>query len=720
MNFCKFVPLKLIPITQARHILAGIILFSVLCKGYSQPEALPCGTYKATGHFIKDAQQYRQNRAQLEAFTATFKDSSVSRETEIKIIPVVVHIMHNYGTENISDEQVYDALRILNEDFRRLNPDINEVIPAFAGITADVGFEFRLARKDPQGKCTNGITRTQTVLTFNADDNVKELISWPTNRYLNIWVVQNISFNAGGYSYLPGVSIASGVDGVIIINRQFGGIGTSSGANFAKRTLTHEVGHWFNLSHVWGDEDIGQTASCSGQGDFVGDTPKTIGTTNNGCNLAQNTCTNEIPDKVDNVQNYMDYSGCALMFTLGQKNRMIAAANSYISGRRNIWSDSNLVFTGVNNSPGVCTPIADFKASATQVCPGTSLTLSDKSYNATIDNTWTWSWSLPGANPATSDAQNPTIKYNSPGVYPITLTVSNSKGSGTLTRTEFVYVYTDNPSIKAPLTEGFESGSFPASTSNFNTNWRVDGAESSFVRTNASSSSGNYSLKYQNLDHPAGTVSSVISPSINFSDAKSPATITFRLAYARKNAESTDRLEVFISTDCGKTWQRRYQKSGANLATTNSLLKNAFTPNADQWRTETVQVGNLAGVSKGLIRFTFTDGDGNNLYIDDINIFGHVLGQEDFTLKDRLQIVPNPGAEEAVLGWDGIMLSGAEIFITDISGRLIGSRVITANASTSGGIQLAGICSNKPLPGVYIVTIQPLGSSQKTLRWIVP
>lgn len=701
-----------------RHFFAGFFFLITLPLVAQSELFLPCGINTATKRFIGDDSVYQRNRRDLENFTAVFAPDNSLREAA-KIIPVVVHIIHNYGAENISDEQVFDAMRIVNEDFRKLNADISQVVPAFSSVAADAGFEFRLARKDPQGKCTNGITRTLSVLTYNADDNVKGLISWPTNRYLNIWVVQNISFGAGGYAYLPGTSIAAGVDGIVVVNRQFGSIGTSSGINFAARTLTHEIGHWLNLLHVWGEEDIGTASNCIGLDDYVQDTPKTIGTVNISCNLSQNSCTNETPDKVDNVQNYMDYSACALMFTTGQKNRMVAASNSSVSGRNNVWSASNLAFTGVNNPAGVCTPIVDFRASTSMVCPDAPVSLSDRSYNATVDASWRWSWQMPGGTPATSDQRNTAVRYANPGVYPVTLTVTNSAGTATLTKSQFIYVNTDEPLIAAPVNEGFESGSFPNATSDFNKNWRFDGPTNSMARTTSAATSGTYSLKYQNLLQPERTEASLISPPLSFREASSPAQLTFKVAYARRNTESSDKLEVFISTDCGKTWSRRFSKTGANLATVNNTITAAFNPTATQWRSETVNISTLAGAAKAMIRFTVTDGNGNNLYLDDINILENIVGIEVNNNQNNYQIFPNPGKGDALLEWppEG-KPEPLSVGIYDISGRINGTLQLEKSAlKGANNIRLSDICGSMLSPGLYFVQIRTAGNTY-TVKWI--
>jgi len=193
-----------------------------------------CGTHKVMKKMLELHPQMQAEKQEFEQFAQDFNDDG---QRAIKVIPIVFHIIHTYGSENISREQVEDAVRILNEDYQLLNEDQSEVVSAFAGIKGNTQFEFRLARKDPNGNCTDGITRTFSQLTFNGNDNVKELISWPRNRYLNVWVVNDVVLDdgtqVGGYAYQPSNFISASVDGIIVTNQQFGSIGTSSSSNFA-------------------------------------------------------------------------------------------------------------------------------------------------------------------------------------------------------------------------------------------------------------------------------------------------------------------------------------------------------------------------------------------------------------------------------------------------------------------------------------------------------
>ena len=196
-------------------------------------------------------------RAEYQAFLQQVRET-VARDatpaTQARVlpdvtVPVVMHIIHTGGSNNISDAQVLDAMRIINLDFSKTNADTSQIASLFVSRIANVGFRFRLAKLDPSGNCTTGITRTYSTQTNIGDDAVKQLIVWDQSRYLNVWICENAN-GAGGYSILPCQGGPS--DGIVIRNAQFGSIGTSGGNNLSHRSLTHEIGHYFGLPHTWG------------------------------------------------------------------------------------------------------------------------------------------------------------------------------------------------------------------------------------------------------------------------------------------------------------------------------------------------------------------------------------------------------------------------------------------------------------------------------------
>ena len=204
----------------------------------------------------------------------------------VLVIPVVFHVLHMNGPENISDAQILDQMEVLNRDYNKLNADTIEVVSGFDTIIANVKLEFRLATKDFLGNCTNGIERIYTIETY-VGDNGSKLNQWPRERYLNVWTVANMENGVAGYSQYPSAVIdgqSALADGVIIRHNYIGRIGT--GAEFASRALTHEVGHYLDLAHPWGStNDPG--VECGDDG--VNDTPVTEGSDN--CqNLKDFTC----------------------------------------------------------------------------------------------------------------------------------------------------------------------------------------------------------------------------------------------------------------------------------------------------------------------------------------------------------------------------------------------------------------------------------------------
>lgn len=290
-----------------------IYLFFVasLCLSVSMDAQRNCGAMEYLNLQIQENPQRQQMLDQIEQHTQHFLRNP-DNQRAVVTIPVVFHVVYNNSTENISDAQINSQLQVLNDDFRRLNSDADGTWSQ----AADAEINFCLATVDPNGNATNGITRTSTTQTsFGTNDQVKFNSSggkdaWPASDYLNIWIC-DISGGILGYAQFPGGSAAT--DGVVNDYQYFGTTGTATAPFDLGRTLTHEVGHYLNLRHIWGD------GGCSVD-DFVSDTP-TSDAPNYGCTPTHVSC-----GSTDMVQNYMDYSddACMNLFTLGQKSRMQA------------------------------------------------------------------------------------------------------------------------------------------------------------------------------------------------------------------------------------------------------------------------------------------------------------------------------------------------------------------------------------------------------------
>jgi len=283
-----------------------------------------CHAHEKHLHFLEVNPAYRAAQEAIELQTQNYANRARTHRIEEStiVIPVVVHVIYSNSNENISTAQIQSQIDVLNADFRRLNGDRVNTPSTFAGVAADINIEFVLANTDPNGNPTSGITRKSSSRTsWGTNDEMKSasnggVNAWDTDKYLNMWVC-NIGGGILGYAQFPGGPAST--DGVVMSPQYFGSSAGGSGfylsAPFDKgRTTTHEVGHWLNLRHIWGD------GNCSAD-DFVSDTPN-AGAPNYGCPSHPSTSCSS----ADMFMNYMDYvdDNCMNMFTEGQKTRMRA------------------------------------------------------------------------------------------------------------------------------------------------------------------------------------------------------------------------------------------------------------------------------------------------------------------------------------------------------------------------------------------------------------
>lgn len=268
-----------------------------------------------------------QNNALIKQYSS---HSNLRSQALVYKIPVVVHVVYNTDAQYVSVEQVLTQIAVLNQDYRRTNSDTGLAPSVFKSIGADVEIEFALARQDPNGKPTNGITVTKTTqVSFNyTTDLIKSTAdggadAWDPTRYLNIWVC-NLSGGVLGYVPFP-MAVGSNNDGVTISYRAFGTIGNLNPYFNLGRTATHEVGHWLGLYHPWGRPD---SAGCTS--DEIDDTPVQPRETDyksDNCPVFpyvdnQGKCNNAPNGRM--FSNFMDYSrdACMNMFSIGQAARM--------------------------------------------------------------------------------------------------------------------------------------------------------------------------------------------------------------------------------------------------------------------------------------------------------------------------------------------------------------------------------------------------------------
>ncbi len=302
---------------------------SIFTKNVSaQSNNIPnkCSTVEVTEQEMQKHPELKSERAKYEKSVQEYllNNPSAQKSGNKRIIPVVFHVIHECGPENISRAQILDQIRVMNQDFSLTNPNFSQTPSAFVPLAADCQIEFRLATKDDLGNCTDGIVRVYSPKTNDAsnDNGVKSVSHWNSYKYLNVWVVKSIGALDGtsgvvlGYAQFPLGGLLS-TDGVVLRHDCTGSIGTAAANGRLGRTITHEVGHWLGLRHIWGDADCGS--------DGVDTTPIAFGP-NYGI------CWNDYPYNVTSCgrdpldtsgemfNNYMDYvdDQCMSMFTKGR------------------------------------------------------------------------------------------------------------------------------------------------------------------------------------------------------------------------------------------------------------------------------------------------------------------------------------------------------------------------------------------------------------------
>jgi Pregnancy-associated plasma protein-A/Secretion system C-terminal sorting domain/Bacterial pre-peptidase C-terminal domain/Fibronectin type III domain len=295
--------------------------FTLLCLFANAQRT--CGSAEHFQQQLQTDANFFIQHQNIEQHTLSYASNPPKKTRSVITIPVVVHVVYNTTLQNISDAQIQSQIVVLNADFRKLNTNFSSTPSVFQPMAADCEIQFAMAQQDPNGVASNGIERVSTTtVSFATNDAVKYAAqgganAWDRNKYLNIWVCK-LSSGVLGYAQYPGGAAAT--DGVVINYTAFGTTGTASQGAYNKgRTATHEIGHWLNLFHIWGDDG----GACSGS-DQVNDTPNQ-GAEHYGVPTFPQLSCNNGPDG-DMYMNYMDYSDdvAMTMFTTGQKTRMQA------------------------------------------------------------------------------------------------------------------------------------------------------------------------------------------------------------------------------------------------------------------------------------------------------------------------------------------------------------------------------------------------------------
>jgi PKD repeat protein len=425
---------------------------------------------------------------------------------------------------------------------------------------------------------------------------------------------------------------------------------------------------------------------------------------------------------IENVQNYMEYSYCSNMFTDGQRDRMRATLNSTVSGRNNLWSDVNHQQTGTAGFETTCGPQAGFYSLTSFACPGVGIQFKNNSTRATPTS---WAWSFEGGNPATSTDPNPVVSWDEPGPHNVTLTVGNDYGSNTLTKTAAVFIGANYSETDGLLNEPFD-------TEQRFSKWPVINYENNQSRWLYSNDVGHYGLGCTKLN--ASDTYTLIQDAFNTSDAyfadkdelvtpsldlqhTSNLQLNFWFAYAARTsvmADITESLKVYSSTNCGESWLLRKTITGGDLITA-GLQTPGYIPGPNDWREVNIQLPSILATSHVRFKIVYTSGlHSNDLYLDDINMNGTIVGIDELAQNGSLSLMPNPTTNRITVDLDLAGSSSGTLSFLDMTGRTVFSQAVNAGEKTlEMDLGRLGITS-----GVYLVQLKH-AKGQRVERLVV-
>ncbi|TAL58028.1 MAG: T9SS type A sorting domain-containing protein [Bacteroidetes bacterium] len=631
-------------------------------------------------------------------------------------IPVVVHVVWNTGSGNIPDQYIQQQIDVLNKDFRRQNSDWTNTPAVFQPLVADCEVEFCLASKDQNGNPTNGIIRVQTSVSsfsHSANEEIKYTAlggsdAWNRDKYLNLWIGP-LGGGLLGWATFPNVPAAG--DGVVISSSSLPGP-PYGGAFDLGRTAVHEIGHWLTLYHIDGDANCGD--------DQVSDTP-TQDMLHSGCPTAPlhtNVCSGSANGEM--FMNYLDYvdDACMVMFSSGQKARMVACLNNW---------RSSLLTSAATNCAAVSTLDAgilsivspNWVVCNTTFTPVVKLnnyginTLSSCTINYRIDanpnQTFNWTGSL-----TTGQSANITLPsmITTAGTHTFTSFTSspNSSTDGTPGNDQSSVTFiVSNTGLNLPVVEGIENPVFPPA------GWTLNNPDglTTWSRTTLAKKTGSASMFMDNFDYTAKGQDELISPVLNITAVTNPS-LTFQVAYQLYTDPSaspnfSDTLRVEISTDCGITWTNLYNKYSTQLTTVTPTFSTVeFVPDASQWRLETISLTPYSSAAKALIKFRHLSNYENNLYVDDINITG-VVGINDTDMDTGIRIYPNPASGKFWVSIPSGQASGIEVY------NVFGEKVYSEKTLTPIVIGAKSLILNLDLPnGIYFLRVSAPSEQEKT------
>jgi hypothetical protein len=684
----------------------------VSISGFGQNEKKTCLTDEVMNDIFKNDPSARKRYQDGLDYLVKQRNegkSNVGKAAAVQYtIPLVFHILHLGGAENVSVATLTNLVQWINDDFARAHNDASTTVAPYNALYINSDIKVMLAHKDPNGNCTDGIVRHVDPKTqWNqaaAQSSTYHTYTWDPTKYLNIYVVANIipsgTITGGGiagYALFPGTVPTGDPKDHIVFN------GTLF--NSQPRSVTHEIGHWLSLMHTWGPNNSPGVA-CGD--DLINDTPPTKGNyATCPSSTVGNTCAGS--GGYDNIQNIMNYSSCDRNFTTDQTNAMRSCASGTLSGRNSVISATNLIAADVNGTTP-CAPICDWMSvlNTYTVCSGASLTMKDCSYNGTLAS---YAWSATGANVASPTASQTSINFTVVGTSVVTETVTNGQGSSVKSRT--VTVLNGASPLSPTYNESFESPGLPA-------NWTIvnpNGGSVTWDQTTLGAFDGSSSYYIDGPSNIANHVDYLYMPNINPMTMANSTLFTIDYAYARQDANNNDKFEIQTSTDCGGTWTNLLSLSAVTMQNgSGGTTTNPYLPQLGEWKS--IDIGNnpnwgLLTISPSVkMRFVFTEdvggvGFGNRFFLDNLN-FSTTVGSNELTVGIMFRMAPNPTTGEAKLYFTLSDASTVRVEVQDVMGRNV---LAPTNYNLKPGDQSLSVNSANTLTkGLYFVNMELNGT----------
>ena len=633
-------------------------------------------------------------------------------------IPVVVHVLHNYGPELIPDDGIYNLIANINSYFLLTNPDTVNIIDKFKGVAANTQIAFKLATIDPNGHPTKGIEHIFSYLTYvnysneNFADQSK-INQWPQENYLNVWIVNKIGtspYGVTGYSYPPYyAAYAPYYDGVMLICD-----------NYTYPTFdAHYFAKFLNLPN----------ACSSGIGCFdndgIPDTPPCGATARyDGCaNLYDPTC------DTPNVQNIMvdAIDTCGIMFTYGQGQYMQYILQIDIGNRDSLVTPYNFTTTGMDQPMPDMLPVADFSVLSSGrptyfFCQNQNVLFKNESWNDTIVAA-SWSFSN-GADSATSPSLTTVNNtFSRPGWVTVSLAATgNNSGTTTLTNPQALYVADTTPVNAVGYIEEFrERGDLDRwpMFNYYNNNFKWQLANTGY--------DDNMCLQYTGYDSRTFPENATGTPQGDFDDIFTPVFdltgftgnecyLNFKSSGATLTADirkMNDSMEIDYSTDMNNSWHVLKWLSKFELDNKGSLTIPYAPLWMGDWAPHAIPIPGSVRTNHTIFRFRYHPGTdslgnstGNNFYLDRVNFNSQPESVQNMTPNVQgAVLMPNPtlGSTYVVIN-DNVLITSCEIAVSDISGKAVYKTNVLINNNT-GKIEIPGnVIGEKGLYLVHIIT----------------